>query len=215
MSDFEHNGEELREQLHAIVEDLHPSAELAAAVNAFPSAHRGRRGGRRRLPKPNRIAIAMPVPIAGIAAAAVLLFAAVGPSSSIAGGIIVLRNGAIRVTPALITDTKAANAVLRRHHVYNIVFVPMTASCPYQNWSYERDPLPDGVQRAPFEMVTPATSKRGSTTVMSAELQGHGRYVLNAAARFRGHKLPTCASPTGPGSQVGYPIREPKSRIRR
>ena len=78
MSDFEQFGEVLRQQLHAIVEDLHPSAELSAAVDALATQRRARSALLGRLNR-KRIAIAVPVPIAGIAAAAVLLFAGSGP----------------------------------------------------------------------------------------------------------------------------------------
>jgi len=173
MSEFDRLGEALREQLHAIVEDLQPSAELSAAVDALPSARPARPGFLGRLSR-RRIAIAVPVPIAGMVAAAVLLFAGSGPSSSVAGGIVVLPNGSIRVSPTEIANPAAANAVLRRHHIHNVVVVPMTASCPDQDWTYTLDGYTVGVRNkygrtlgAMF--LTPSTVPKGSTVVFAAK----------------------------------------------
>jgi hypothetical protein len=213
MSDFDQLGEALREQLHAIVEELHPSAELSAAVDALPSKRRVRWAFLARLSR-KRIAIAVPVPIAGIAAAAVLLFAGSGPSSSLAGRIVVLPNGSIRVTPTEIADPAAANAVLRQHHIHNIVVVPMTASCPYHDWNYSLGGYTVGVQKkyghtlgAMF--LTPSTIPNGYTVVLAAKRVTRNS-VLSAVSRFRGAELPTCASSHGTGIGIDG-VLPPKS----
>jgi hypothetical protein len=209
MSDFDQLGEALREQLHAIVEDLHPSAELSAAVDALPSKRRARWAFLGRLSR-KRIAIAVPVPIAGIAVAAVLLFAGSG-TPSIAGGIVVLPSGSIQVFPAELSDPAVANAVLRRHHIDSIVVVPMMPACRYHDWSYTlgKD-LVDG-RTAGSEFLTPNTGTKGYTVVIAVK-QLTRDYELEAVNRFRGGKLPTCASSHGTG--LGMGINVPASVIR-
>jgi hypothetical protein len=209
MSDFDQLGEALREQLHAIAEDLHPSAELSAAVDALPSKRRARWAFLGRLSR-KRIAIAVPVPIAGIAAAAILLFAGSGTPSN-AGGLVVLPSGSIQVFPAELSDPASANAVLRRHHIDNIVVVPMTPVCRYQDWSYmlQRDLLHGRTEGSMF--LTPSTGTKGYTTVIAVK-QLTREWDLEALNRFRGGKLPTCASSHGPGARMG--VNVPASVIR-
>jgi predicted nuclease with RNAse H fold len=206
VSDFDHLGEQLRERLHASVEDLHPSAELLATVDALPtSAPRARRFSLRRPSR--RIAVSVPVPLAALAAGAVLLFGSSGVSSSIAHGIVVLRNGAIRITPVLTNDPSAANALLRRHHIHNIVDVPMTASChTHLGMTYLLGYDRDGLNRAPLETLTPSTSARGYTIVIASKEVAHDSELM-AVGRFRG-KLPTCVSShgTGPGMGDALPV---------
>ena len=204
MSDFDQLGEGLRERLHAIVEDLQPSTELSAAVDAFPTQRRGRWGWLGRLSR-KRIAIAVPVPIAGLVAAAVLLFAGSGPSSSIAGGIVVLPSGSIQVFPAELGDAKAANAVLRRHHIHNIVIVPMTAACRDLDWSYMLRHDVVGGLTAGSMFLTPSTSAKGYVTVLASKQLTRGTELV-AENRFRG-KLPTCASSKGKPLDVGAEIK--------
>ncbi len=89
MSELEHLAEELRKQLRASVDDLMPSAELTARVEAIPSS--GAAGVRRRLGvRGRRIAFAVPVSIIAIVAAAVTLFGGSNVTPSYAGAILVL-----------------------------------------------------------------------------------------------------------------------------
>jgi hypothetical protein len=210
MSDFDQLGETLREQLHAIVEDLHPSGELSAAVDAIRSQPRARWAFLGRLNR-KRIAIAVPVPIAAIAAGAVLLFASSGPSASLAGGIKWLPKGSIQVFPAQLGDPTVANTALRRHHIVNIVVVPMTASCAYHDWSYSlaKDKVRGLYAGSIF--LTPRTIAKGYTVVLASK-QLTPDYELSAVNRFRGGKLPTCASSHGTGAGMG--INVPASVIR-
>lgn len=202
MSDFEQLGEVLREQLHAIVEDLEPSAELSAAVDALPTRHRSRWAFLGRLSR-KRIAIAVPVPIAAIAAGALLLFAGSG-GTSIAGGIVVLPKGSIQVFPAQLGDPAAGNGVLRRHHIYNIVVVPMTAACRFHDWSYmlDKDLIHGRYSGSMF--LTPSTGAKGYSIEIAAK-QLTRNWVLTAVGRFKGGKLPTCASSHATGAAATGP----------
>jgi hypothetical protein len=203
MSDFDQLGEALREELHAVVEDLHPSAELSAAVDALPSKPRARWAFLGRLSR-KRIAIAVPVPIAAIAAGAVLLFAGSG-APSIAGGIVVLPKGSIQVFPAELGDPAVGNAVLRRHHIHNIVVVPMTAACRYQDWSYMLGKDLVRGRTAGSSFLTPSTAAKGYTIVIAAK-QLTRDWELEAVNRFKGGKLPTCASSHGTGAGMGINV---------
>lgn len=203
MSDFDQLGEALREQLHAVVEDLHPTAELSAAVDALPTQRRTRWSFLGRLSK-KRLAIAVPVPIAAVAAGAVLLFAGSG-GSSIAGGIVVLPKGSIQVFPSQLGDPAVGNAVLRRNQIHNMVVVPMTATCRYHDWSYilGKDLIHGRYSGSMF--LTPSTASKGYTIVIAAK-QLTRNYVLTAVNRFKGGKLPTCASSHGTGLGMGTNI---------
>ncbi len=153
MTEFERLGKELRQQFHAAVDDLQPSAELTANVDAIPSGHGavGLLGGLGR--RPRRIAFALPVPIAAIVAAVVFLFGGSGVTPSYASAITVLPDGEVRVLLSELGDVGAANAVLREHHIHNMRVVPMTASCPYQKgFNYTADPA---MNRPPPPVVTP------------------------------------------------------------
>jgi anti-sigma factor RsiW len=204
MSEFDQLGEALREQLQTIVEDMHPSAELSAAVDALASAPRTRGPLRQRLSRRRRIAIAVPVPIAALAGAAVLLFGTSGVSSSIAGGIVVLRNGQVRITSTEISEPAVANALLARHHIHNIVVVPMTAACPNRQFSYLLGIEPNGPNRAPLDTLTPNSGTSGYTIVVAASQKTHTS-VLTAFGRFKG-TIPTCASSHGTGLGLGLTV---------
>lgn len=200
MSDFDQLGAGLREQLHACVADLQPSARLFAAVDALPSAPRSRWAFRGRLSR-RRLTFAVPIPIAAIAAGAVVLFGSSGVSTSVAGGIIVLRDGAVRITPTETNDPAAANALLRRHHIHDIVAVPMTASCTNHNATYMLGYEPNGPGRAPLETLTPNSGTAGYTTVIgSKQISRHNE--LTAIGRFKG-TIPACVSSHGTGLGFG------------
>jgi hypothetical protein len=198
MSEFDQLGEALRKRLHAHVEDVQPSAELMAAVDAIPSAHTpARRRVLERL-KHRRIALALPLPVAALVATAVIVFGASDVSTSPAGAIRVLPNGEVRMMLNQLTDVAAANAELRRHHIHNIVVIPMTASCPDRNWTYTAGYLnPD----PPVTMLSPREIAPGYTVVLAAKDVGGG-VVVDAFNRFKG-KLPTCASSHGTGPGMG------------
>jgi len=201
MSDFDRLGEEIRQQFHAAVEDLHPSAELIANVDAIPSG-RGALGLFGRLGRrPGRIALALPVPIAAIVAAAVFLFGGSGVTPVSARAITVLPNGEVRVQLSELGDVNAANAVFRRHHIHNMVVVPMTASCPYQkSFTYTADP---SMNRPPPPLVTlkPRGLAPGTTVVLAAKsINWHT--LVTAFGSFKG-QLPTCASVYGTGAGMG------------
>jgi hypothetical protein len=202
MSDFAHLGDALREQLHASVGDLHPSAKLSAAVDAIPSAPHARWSFLGRLSLPKRIAVAIPVPVAGIAVAAVLLLGSSGTAPSIAGGIVALPNGSIQVFPKELSDAAVANRVLRRHHINNIVVVPMNAACRYHDWNYSLGYDKVGGLNTTSIFLTPRTITKGYTVVIAAK-QRTADSVLTAVHRFRGGKLPTCASSHGTGLGMG------------
>jgi hypothetical protein len=198
VTEFEHLGEALRAQLHALAGDLTPSAELMAQVDAIPrSRGAGRRGGlgvRRR-----RIALALPVPIAAIIAAVVFLFGGSSVAPSYAGAILVLPNGGVRVTISQIMNVASANTELRAHHIHNMVVRPMSASCPGRpSMSYAGV----GLVPAPRITLTPRTVARGWTIVIAAEQIGADKIAM-AIGRFRG-RLPTCVSSHGTGPGLGH-----------
>jgi hypothetical protein len=208
MSESDQLGEALRERLHAHVEDVKPSAELMATVDAIPSAHTpARRRVLERL-KHRRIALAVPLPIAALAAVAVIVFGASDATTSPAGAIRVLPNGEVRMMLSQLQDVAAANAELRRHHIHNMVVVPMTASCPYHDWTYTAGFL----NPSPVTMLLPREIAPGYTVVLAAKDVGHG-VLVDAFNRFKGH-LPTCASShgTGPGMGDFLPSNRKKSK---
>lgn len=196
MSEFDHLGEELRRRLHTVMEDLNPSPELIAKVDAIPSG-RGALGPLGRLGRlPRRIAVALPVPVAALIAAAVFLFGGSGVTPSYARAIVLLPNGDIRVTVSQIFNVTSANDELRAYHIHNMVVRPMSASCPdHPPMSYSGAFLTP----APRITFTPRTVARGFTIVIAAERIGHGM-LKEAIGRFRG-PLPKCISShgTGPG----------------
>lgn len=197
MSEFEYLGEELREQLHALVADVGPSAQLMAQVDAIPSAHGSR--VRRALDRlsPRRLALAVPLPIAAIVTAVVLLFGG-GAAPSSAGLVTVLPDGEVRLNPTQLGNAAVANAILRRHHIHNIVVVPMNASCTDRNWTY----IAGTARPASNTLLTPKTGAAGYVAVIAAK-QVASDEILTAINRFRGGRLPTCASTHGWGVAMG------------
>ena len=196
MSEFEHLGDRLREQLHALVEDVSPSEKLLTAVDALAAGRRSRLIGALQRLSPRRIALLVSVPGAAAAAAIVLLFSS-GPAPSVAGVVTVLPNGDVRVLISQIIGVTSANAELRQHHITNMRVVPMTATCPYQNWTYLRG----AISPAPLTTLTPRTIPRGFTVELAAKQVGRNDLV-SAIGRFEG-KLPTCASSRGHGEGMG------------
>lgn len=198
MSEFDHLGQELREELHALVDDLSPSVELMAKVDAIPSG-RGALGVLGRLGRrPRRIAFAIPVPIAAIVAAAVFLFGGSSNTPSYAGAILVLPNGEVRVSINQIVNVASANAELRAHGIHNMVVRPMSASCPeHPSMSY----LGGALVPAPRITLTPRTAPRGWTIVLAAKQIGPN-LIEQAIGRFRG-RLPKCVSSHGSGPGLG------------
>ncbi len=197
MSELEHLGEELRQQLRAHVDDLKPSAELTARVEAIPST-RGVRLRRRLGVRGRRIAFALPVSIVAIVAAAVTLFGGSSVTPSYAGAILVLPNGEVRVAISQIMDVASANTELRAHHIHNMVVRPMSAACPEQSsMSY------DGAAKVPAPRITltPRTVAHGWTIVIAAEQIGPN-LIEQAIGRFRG-RLPKCISSHGTGPGLG------------
>ena len=210
MSEFDQLGEALRKRLHAHVEDVQPSAELMAAVDAIPSAHTpARRRVLERL-KRRRLALALPLPVAALAATAVIVFGAADVSTSPAGAIRVLPNGELRIMLNQLTDVAAANAELHRHRVHNIVVIPMTASCPDHDWTYTATYLKP---EAPVTMLSPREIAPGYTVVLAAKNVGGG-VVAEAFNRFKGGHLPRCASSHGTGVAAGalLPAKPKKSK---
>ena len=197
MSDLEHLGDALREQLHALVADMNPSTELIASVDALPESH-ARRGLRPKLGwlSRRRFAVALPVPVAAIAAAVVLLVGASGPTTTGASAIKALPNGDIQVALAQLSAVTAVNAELRRHHIHNMVVVPMTASCPNRNMTYTAGGLNPAVIT-----LTPRTIAPGWTVVLAAKQIGPDT-MLTAFGRFKG-RIPRCASSHGTGPGMG------------
>lgn len=197
MSEFEYLGEELRQQLHGVVADVTPSAELMAQVDAIPSAHRsGVRKAFERL-SPRRLALAVPLPVAAIVAGVVLLFGG-GAAPSSAGLVTVLPNGEVRLDPTELSNAVVANAILRRHHIHNIVVVPMDASCKDRDWTY----IAGTARPASKTLLTPRTGSAAYVSVIAAK-QVAADEILTAINRFRGRRLPTCASTRGWGIAMG------------
>jgi hypothetical protein len=197
MSDFERFSEELRQQMHAAVDDLHPSPKLVANVDAIPSG-RGAIGLLGRLGRnPRRIALALPVPIAAIIVAAMALFGGSGVVTSYADAFRVLPNGDIRVTISELVKVTAANRELREHHISSIVVRPMSDSCPERpSMTY----ITTTLIPAPKITLTPRTIERGWTTVL-ADTQTGPNKIVEAIGRFKG-RVPKCVSLHGPGPRV-------------
>jgi hypothetical protein len=208
MSEFDQLGEALRKRLHAHVEDVQPSAELMAAVDAIPSAHTPTwRRVLERLRR-RRIALALPLPVAALAATAVIVFGASDVATSPAGAIRVLPNGELRIMLNQLTDVAAVNAELRRHHIHNIVVIPMTASCPDRNWTYVSGYLNPGLA---VTMLSPKEIAPGYTVVLAAKDVGGG-VVVEASSRLKGGRLPACASSHGTGVGMSVPAKPNKSK---
>ncbi len=193
MTEFERLGKELRQQLHAAVDDLQPSAELTANVDAIPSGHGavgllGRLGRR-----PRRIAFALPVPIAAIVAAAR------GPVRRVGRHAVIRQrdHGSAQWRGARLLselgDVGAANAgTPRASHPQHagrpddrIMSVPKRLQL-HRGSHYES-------AAAPVVTLTPRTIAPGSTVVLAAKRIGRDTLVRAAFAPFKG-KLPTCAS---------------------
>lgn len=194
MSELEPLGEALRERLHALVGDLRPSADLLAMVDAIPEVSR-RSWLRRQLTK-RRIALTVPVPIAAIATAALLLFGGASPTTSLGNGITWLPNGEVRMNMGEYLHIAEANADLRRHGLHGLVIEPMTDACPYRNFSYTM-----GVGPWPVNLFIPNKSWKGWVIVQAAKKIG--RFDLSAAGRFRPGHVPPCVSSHGWGAGMG------------
>lgn len=198
MSELDHLGDALRLQLHAAVDDLSPSAEMMATVDAIPSRRRPggplTRLGRGR----RRIAVAISLPIAAILAAAVVLLGGSGVTPSYAGAILVLPDGEVRVTMSQIINVASANAELRSHRIFNMVVRPMTASCPeHPSMTY----IGGALVPAPKITLTPRTVARGWTVVLAAK-QIAPNEIEQALGRFKG-RVPSCVSSRGTGPGLG------------
>lgn len=198
MSEFDHLAQELRQQLHALVDDVSPSAELVAKVNAIPTGHGalGLLGMLRR--RPRRIAYVLPLPIAAIVAAVVFLLGGSSVTPSYAGAILVLPNGEVRVSISQIVNVASANAELRAHGIHNMVVRPMSASCPeHPSMSY----LGGALVPPPRITLTPRTATPGWTIVLAAEKIGPN-LIEQAIGRFK-DRLPKCISSHGTGPGLG------------
>lgn len=197
MSEHDHLGVALSEQLHAAVADLNPSPELLASVAAIPGAA-SRPRMRDRLTR-RTAALAIPVPVAALAAAVVAILSGANPTPSLGTGVTVLPGGAVRMRDSLLRNAAGANAALRSHHVHNIVIVPMTATCPDRDWTYSASKVP------PFTamLFTPRTIPKGHVSVIAEALVSPGEIVQAGSLFRRTERLPTCASTHGWGVGMG------------
>ncbi|HEY2592944.1 MAG TPA: hypothetical protein VGK33_03490 [Chloroflexota bacterium] len=193
------------------MDDLTPSGELTARVEAIPSSRAA--GVRRRLGvRGRRIAFAVPVSIVAIVAAVVTLFGGSDVTPSYAGAVLVLPNGEVRVTISQIMDVPSANTELRAHRIHNMVVRPMSASCPeHPSMSY----MGAAKVPAPKITLTPRTAARGWTIVIAAEQIGPN-LIEQAIGRFRG-RVPRCISShgTGPGLGNWKPTKADKANYRK
>lgn len=198
MSELDHLGGALREQLHALVADLSPSAELWASVDAIPSAE-SRPRFRDRLTR-RRIAFTVPLPIAAAVTAALLAFGGAAPTASLGSGITWLPNGEMRLPDNVLQHPVQANADIRRHHIRNLVIVPMTASCPARDYTYVAGYVTP--PHWPVNLIQPKGMQKGWIVVQSGAFIGRHEDLI-AAGRFRPGHVPRCASTHGWGPAMG------------
>ena len=197
MSDLDHLGGALRERLHAHVADISPSTELWASIDAIPETERRLRL-RDRLSW-RRLAVTVPVPIAA-AVAAVLAFGGATPTASLGTRITWLPNGEMRLPDDVLEHPAQANADLRRHHIKNLVIVPMTASCPVRDYTYIASQV--NPPKWPVNLIEPKGMQKGWIVVQAGALIG-GHEDLTVLGRFRPGHVPTCASTHAWGPNVG------------
>jgi hypothetical protein len=198
MSDLEQLADKLREQLRALVEDVTPSPELLARVDAIRSTRRARLRRALGRVRGRRLAFAVPLPVAALVVAAAFVFGGTDVAPSYAHAFLVLPDGEVRVTITEIVNVASANAELRAHHVHNMVVRPMSASCPsHPSMSYTGE----AEVPAPRITLTPRTVTRGWTIVIAAEQIGANK-IETAVGRFTG-RLPKCVSSHGTGPGLG------------
>lgn len=204
MRDDQQLGDALREQLQALVADVNPSAALTERIDAIPSTRSSAWQRVLDRVRRRRFLIAVPVPLAAIAATLVVVLSE-SPAPTTADGITRLPNGNIRVTVNQMLDIAGTNAELRHFGVHSIVLVPFTASCP-------RDPsmtyIDTELYPAPQMTLTPKTLAPGWTTIMATRIIGKN-LVQQAVDRFRTGHVPNCVS-THAVNVVGAPPPAPK-----
>lgn len=194
MSNTDHLGDALREQLHALVAEVKPSTELWASVDAIPETERRFRW-RDRLTW-RRLAVTVPVPVAA-AVAAVLAFGGATPTASLGTRITWLPNGQVRMPDVDVARVGFANSVLRRAHFPETV-IPMTDSCRDRDWSYSAEYIHPTI----VNLYIPSKELKRWVVLEAAEQVGPNELMM-AVGRFRrGSHLPTCASSHGWGAGV-------------
>jgi hypothetical protein len=205
MSEIDHLGEALREQLHVLVADLEPSAGLTARVEAIPTARQPRRW--RRWFGRRRIAFTIPLPAAGLAVAALLTFG--GGGASVATQVTVLPGGELRITDLQLFKVADTNAMLRRLHVRNIVDVPLTPSCRYWNVNY----AVNRAFRGEALRTNPRKVRPGLTEILGIR-RLHGNIAESVVSDVRSGHVPPCVSSHGWGAGMGPygPLNPPKSK---
>lgn len=171
MSEFEQLGAALREQLHALVADVQPSAELLRGVEELGDEP-GRPRRRARVPWPRgRRLIALPLPIAAIAAVLAVLVGGSAAPPSLA--VTVRSDGSVFVTINKITGVGPANAQLHSQGIRNVVVVAMSPAC-----------------RVHFGMSYLATTARPAPTIgLTRHRPPHGVRVVIAALRIGPNKI--------------------------
>lgn len=194
MSDLEDLGVAFRAQLHALVADLNPSAQLLESVAAIPASDgppwRRRFAGLRR----RRIALVVSMPLAAIAAA--VAFAIGGSAAAPSFAVTVRPDGSVLVTVNKITGIAPANAQLRSQGIRNVVVVAMSPSCrSHFGMSY----LATNAHPAPTVGLTRHRPPRGVRVVIAALRIGPDKIEM-AFGRTRG-RIPACVTShgTGPG----------------
>lgn len=209
MSELDHLGGALRERLHALVADLNPSDSLLASVEAIPDAlhvdaiprpgHGARWRDRLTL---RRIVVTIPLPIAA-AVAAVLAFGGTAPTASLGSAVTLLPNGEFRISMTQLGNPAAANAMIRRHGVHNIVVVPLTSSCPNRDMTYDVAKVGGSIP-VPVQLWSPKKIAPGHTVIVGSLRRGD--YIEQATGITTG-KVPTCASTRGWGPNMGGPFK--------
>jgi hypothetical protein len=189
-------GAALGERLQEGVRDVSPSGDLLAALEKIADA-RGSRSPRsltRRLR--GRILIAVPVPVAALIAAAVLILS--GSQAAPSYAVTLEPDGSVHVTINQITGVAAANARLRQLSIHTIVVVPMSATCTsHPDLSYM------GVAKrpAPDVRLIPTRLPPDTTIILAAEQIGPNKVEM-AFGRITGG-APPCVSSRGTGPGLG------------
>jgi hypothetical protein len=191
-------GQAMRDELHALVADLNPSADLVARVEALASDSASLWGRALQRVRRRRILISVPIPLAALAATLVAVLGG-GSAPVTARGLTILPNGAIRLSVDEEMDVAGTNAELRHYGFRNIIIVPFTASCP-------RNPdlqyLDEKLYPAP-QITEPKAIRPGYIRIIGARIIGKN-LVQEGFGQFKQGHAPNCLS-TNPSDVVGGP----------
>ncbi len=189
-------GAALGERLREMVRDVIPSADLLARVENVATARGSRSPGALTRRLRARLLIAIPVPVAALIAAAVVILS--GSQAAPSYAVTLKPDGSVEVTINEITGVAAANARLHQLGIRTIVVVPMSATCMiHPELSYM------GVAKRPAPSVhlTPTKLPPDTKIILGAEQIGPNKVEM-AFGRVKG-RTPVCVSSHGTGPGLG------------